>query len=130
MRLRQNICQRTFMLYLYNVCCIGMSGQSERNNFYFFDRTKKQITNTDNIIDVLVTKEKQRYLCCSQNNLNFRLKTEPVTAGADAMLHVWFLWHTIYHCIVPVMTGAVFMLQRFGLFLGRCLNSYQRVLCT
>ena len=100
-----------------------MSGQSERNNFYFFDRTKKQITNTDNIIDVLVTKEKQRYLCCSQNNLNFRLKTEPVTAGADAM-------HTIYQCIVPVMTGAVFMLQRFGLFLGQCLNSYQRVLCT
>ena len=27
-----------------------------------------------------------------ENNLNFRIKAEPVTTGADAMVYVWFLF--------------------------------------
>ena len=54
---------------------------------------------------------------CSKNNLDLHIKTEPVTAGADATVSVWFLVTYGLHvhvcqqtCTVasnPSMTGLV-----------------------
>ena len=58
----------------------------------------------------------------SKNNLNLRIKTGPVTVGADATLysHVWFLGQ-IYVTVAsaPAVTDSV-LLHRFRLFLTRC----------
>ena len=51
---------------------------------------------------------------CAKGNLNFCLKTEPVTTGANATENVWFclrIWPRNQIYIVtsaPAMTGSVF----------------------
>ena len=60
---------------------------------------------------------------CPKNNLNLCLKTEPVTVGADATLHMWLVsgpdilytvqyvtkWRTSTVAFAPAVTGSVFM---------------------
>ena len=65
----------------------------------------------------------------SKNNLNLRIKTEPVTDGANATLysHVWFLGQ-IYVTVAsaPAVTDSV-LLHRFRLFLTRCTQRHVRM---
>ena len=71
---------------------------------------------------------------CPKNNLNLCVKTEPVTAGADATVNVWFLGQIyvnkkphIYRCIRSNRgrlglhnTRVIRVKRRFRLFLGQC----------
>ena len=65
---------------------------------------------------------------CTQNNLNLRIKPEPIRVGPDAMVYVWFLIHkylniSLTYCTVyaaastPPVTGSVLM-RWFKLCLG------------
>ena len=34
---------------------------------------------------------------CPKNNLNIRIKTKPVTIGANSAVYIWFLCHKYMH---------------------------------
>ena len=74
---------------------------------------------------------------CTQNNLNLRIKPEPIRVGPDATVYVWFLIHkylniSLTYCTVyaaastPPVTGSVLM-RWFKLCLGQCVGSSRTV---
>ena len=58
---------------------------------------------------------------CSKNNLNLRIKTEPVPVG----VFVWFLgrtYHVVLYVSAPFVTSRVFVCGDSDYFWGQCIS--------
>ena len=78
----------------------------------------------------LVTYKQPSTQHCPKNNLTLRIKTEPVTVGANATVYIWFLCqiYTIFAYVFKshIYTVHSFKLRpvwfsRFIIYLGQCI---------
>ena len=62
------------------------------------------------VVLIVLTASNYKYVHCARSNLNLHVKTEPITAGADATVYVQLLF-TYTVASASTVIDSVFMLR-------------------